>query len=280
MRMRIGATRRQRVKIFGERNTGTNALKQLIEKNSDSRVLPSVASELDPWFPLKWRTLALLPGGKARIERYIDGVFRGRTPTLAWKHAATNLTDVSDFSDCLVVLTTRHPASWALALYRRPYHSFGEKPSTFPEFLSMRWQPVTRDALTAGAFTPIEMWNMKMRSYVTFASALATKGAAHVWVRFEDFVGDQEAVFDRLRGCLTNPAETCSIVSASTKDPSKDYAYYRDYYRREAWATEIDPDSEAILTDAVDWSIAVAFGYRPPADLHKGSDPGARSRRS
>ena len=36
------------VKIFGERNTATNALKALIETNSEATALPGVSSEIDP----------------------------------------------------------------------------------------------------------------------------------------------------------------------------------------------------------------------------------------
>lgn len=123
---------RASIKIFGERNSATTALKQLIERNSSSRVLPSVAEELDPQFRFRMRLLTGLPMGSRLGERYIDGVFRGEQPRFAWKHAATAFDDASSLSDCAVVFAVRHPASWLLALHRRPYHACGPVPAAFP----------------------------------------------------------------------------------------------------------------------------------------------------
>ena len=66
------------IKIFGERNTSTNALHLLIERNSVARLAPSVARDLDPTIArrLKWARRLRLP--HALRERMIDRVFAGR----------------------------------------------------------------------------------------------------------------------------------------------------------------------------------------------------------
>jgi hypothetical protein len=267
-----GAPRRH-VKIFGERNTATNALKKLVERNSGSRVLPSVASELERRGPRRVRMISKLPFGPALREIYIDRVFRSRAPRLSWKHCATTFSDVSEFRDCLVLLTTRHPASWLLALHRRPYHHREAVPERFEEFLTTEWRPTKRDNLKLRSLTPIEMWNVKSRSHVAFASALSSAGIAWRWVAFERFVCDQASVFEDLRSVLVEPAAAVSPVTESTKDRTKDYLYYRDYYGQCRWLTEIDPVSRQLIDGAVDWDIASGFGYRPLAAMAREFGP-------
>src|SRR5436190_895293 len=106
------------VKIFGERNTATNALAKVIALNSGARCLPSTAAELDPDSARQARW-SLTQRSK---ERKIDAIFSGRGPLEAWKHCATNFPDASAFASALVVFTLRHPASWLLSLYKHPYH--------------------------------------------------------------------------------------------------------------------------------------------------------------
>jgi hypothetical protein len=261
------STPRAEIKIFGERNTGTNALKQLIETNSDSRVLPSIAKELDPRFTKVVRLLARLPFKAVLREAYTDHVFSGRSPRLSWKHTATEFGGAADFSECAVILTTRHPASWLLALHRRPYHAAEKVSTDFSEFLTTKWKPVRRDNLSERFVTPVEMWNVKMRSYMSLARQLSEQGVPFVWLRFEDFVVDQSAAFERIRGFLLSPAESATAVDESTKDKSKSYQYYRNYYGRALWLNEIDERSLGMIDRSVDWEIAGLFDYRPLADL-------------
>lgn len=255
------------VKIFGERNTATNALKQLIERNSRSRVLPSVAKEIDTTFDRAMRLISKLPFKTTLREAYIDRVFRAKSPRLAWKHAATNFSDLSAFRDCAVLLTTRHPASWLVAFHRRPYHALGAVPAKFATFLTTRQKTVWRDNLQRRSMTPIELWNAKMASYVSFSKRLEATGTVCRWVRFEDFVRDQSSVFESLRDILSEPAETVSVIAKSTKERSKDFRYYRDYYGNAVWLRDIDELSRNLIDQRLDWQLAAELGYRPLAEL-------------
>lgn len=258
---------RVNVKIFGERNSATTALKRLIERNSSSRVLPSVVEELSPSFGAKRRMLARLPLGPSLSERYIDSVFRGKPPRFAWKHAATEFSDAGSLEDCVVVFAVRHPASWLRALHRKPYHLPGRVPAAFPQFLAARWRTVGRDNLGRRALRPAELWNAKMRSYASFSARLLDAGIPCRWVRFEDFVHDQARVFDALRGLLSRPATDVSIVTRSTKERSKSVHFYREYYGNRRWLAEIDAIGRERIDESVDWSLAAQFGYRRLAEL-------------
>lgn len=255
------------VKIFGERNSATTALKQLIERNSRSRVLPSVAEELDARFHSRMRILARLPLGPRLAEHYIDSVFSRQAPCFSWKHTATEFNDIASFRDCIVVLLVRHPASWLLAFHRKPYHVSGPKTAPFSEFVGTKLQTVKRDNLGGRSLPPTELWNTKVRSYVAFSKQMMRAGIPFRWVLFEDFVRDQSIVFETLRDLLASPAQAASIVTQSTKEKSKSYLYYREYYGRERWLAEIDEQSRLQIDEAVDWDLAASFGYRPLSEL-------------
>jgi hypothetical protein len=258
---------RVNVKIFGERNSATTALKLLIERNSSSRVLPSVAEELDPMFRARMRMLSRLPFGSRLGERYIDSVFRGNAPPFSWKHTATEFADIASLRDCVVVFAVRHPASWLLGLHRRPYHSSTRVPKSFAEFLAVRWKTVERDNLGRRSLRPAELWNMKLASYVSVSARLLDAGIPCRWVLFEDFVRDQASVFGALRGLLRNPTTAVSAITASTKERSKGLGYYRDYYGKKRWLADIDEADRKRIDDSVDWSLAARFGYRRLSEL-------------
>ena len=66
------------VKIFGERNTGTNALLQLLKLNSESEFHPGTMSELDYYAAKKTAVLQSLGLKPEKREKMTDKVFEGR----------------------------------------------------------------------------------------------------------------------------------------------------------------------------------------------------------
>jgi hypothetical protein len=61
---------------------------------------------------------------------------------------------------------------------------------------------------------------------------------------------------------LCQPAETVSIITQSTKEKSKTFRYYREYYGKNQWLSEIDAASRARMESSIDWNLAAQFGYR------------------
>lgn len=248
-----------RFKVFGERNTGTNALKQVIERNSDSRCLPSVETDLNP---LAWKLWARSYVARRFRNRRFDAIFAGCAPQETWKHCATNFRDASDFRNTLVLFTVRHPGSWLLSLFRNPYQRLGPVPDSFSEFLDHRWETVGRELLGGVSFRPLELYQAKVRSYLEFKSVLAEAQVHSHFVRFEDLVMDQENVFSGLRPELSNPAPVFAELTDSTKSRKKDLAYYRRYYGQELWREELTDIAPAINAQ-VDWGLFDQFGYSP-----------------
>lgn len=248
-----------RVKIFGERNTATNALRRLIERNARVSVVPSVLKHVSEHLGLDPGDLCALSAREreARIDRF----FRDVDPVFAWKHRSLAALDPDIFLGCLIVLTCRHPASWLLALHRKPYAALAEVPDGFAPFLRMRWEPVGRDAIGDEALTPIALYNRKLRGMLVFLERLAASRRDVVVVRFEDFVLDQVGVLARAKPFLRDPTDRFKPIETSTKDPAKSRAFYAAYYGEARWLDEIDDEAAALIEAEVDWQAAGAVGY-------------------
>lgn len=251
------------IKIFGERNTSTNALKQLIEQNSDSEVIPSVASEIDLRFAAKIRLINAIPKGNLFREYYIDSVFRHAPLKYSWKHTATNFDTVEEFADCFTIINVRHPASWLLALHRRPYHALRSVPKSFERFLSTPWKTLQREGLQQQKMTPANLYNDKIRSYRNFSTRLESIAIEYAFVRFEDFAADQIAVFEQIKPYLVYPSDDPMIVRPGTKDQSQDAAYYKNYYGGEKWRDDLSQAELTLINKAIDWRSLTQFAYDP-----------------
>ncbi|MEO1350635.1 MAG: hypothetical protein AAFW84_17820, partial [Cyanobacteria bacterium J06635_15] len=151
------------LKVYGERNTGTNYLSQLINLNLKADELPgSVPSEIDVWQRKLQRKFNI----KERLKDiYFDISFH---KNLGWKHSLVDPKKIYRKSslplDNISFITiTKNPYSWLLSLYKRPYHQYfrqGEK-IDFETFIVSPWKTVGRDNLNKKISTPVELWNIK-----------------------------------------------------------------------------------------------------------------------
>jgi len=249
-----------RVKIFGERNTGTNALSRIIEGNSDARCLPATSGDLNPLFGWIGNT-AWLPGKRTR-ELLLDSVFERKGPLCAWKHCATNFANAAPFDGVLVLFTVRHPASWLVSLFNQPYQRLERTPSTLADFLNSKWETAGRERLGRATFRPLELLQVKLDSYFSFAEKLVERGIAHHFPRFEDVVLNQQAIYSSIAPDLENARTNFHELQTSTKDRSKTRDDYRDYYGNERWR-EAQTGLEASIDAQIDWRKFGQFEYRP-----------------
>lgn len=252
-----------KIKIFGERNTSTNALKEMLETNSASRVLPSTAIELDAGIRPRLARAQKLRLPQSLRERMSDRVFEARSPLEAWKHRLTDFENLAEFADCHLIFCVRHPASWVFGLHRRPYHIHGRPAKTLDAFLDKRWRTVGREGLGRSKTSATMLYNRKMAAFVGLQARLKAAGLRYSVVRHEDFAMDQAAVFARLAPHLSQPAVTFRPLDASTKDQRRTRAYYQDYYGQQLWRDEIDQQSMARIKAEIDWSLVDDLYYTP-----------------
>lgn len=251
------------IKIFGERNTSTTALKKLVEANSASRVAPSSPGELNSGWTLPLRVARKYSFSAPLRERLVDGIFHGRPALEAWKHAATDFEDIDSLSGHLVIFCVRHPASWALGLFRRPYHVPGPVSPSLDAFLARRWQTLGRERLDRAEMSAMEIYNAKMAAYADLQAQLDAAGTLYCIVRHEDFATDQEGVFGRVALFLDGPSTTFRPLDTSTKDGAKTRDYYKVYYGERRWLDEIDVDSASRIREATEWAGVGRYGYEP-----------------
>ncbi len=257
------------IKIFGERNTGTHALRELIETNSASRCAPSVAREVDERVAKRLKRLKMLRWigfSDERIlgkrEELLDAAFENADALHSWKHCATNFETVGSLENVTVLFLVRHPASWLLSLFKNPYHLLPPPDGTLADFISRRRRTVARERLGEASLRPLEIYNLKIASYLKLRSQLEASGMSSRIIRFEDNIINQPGVYEDIRNMLVDPDETFSPVVRSTKSSGKTLEEYADYYRREAWRTQLT-GLEAAIDSQVNWEQISAFDYRP-----------------
>ena len=115
-------------KIFGERNTGTNALLKMLKRNSKSDFFPGTMAEISPMTELKISLLQKAGLNTKAKEAMIDKVFYGRSPLERWKHSTTNFS-LDGLDETHFIFTVRDPRSWLIGLFKKPYHILVDKPS-------------------------------------------------------------------------------------------------------------------------------------------------------
>jgi hypothetical protein len=245
------------VKIFGERNVGTNALARLIETNSHSRLLPSTEYDVDP--DASRHAWARQPRER---ERLLDRIYAGVPDPSSWKHAATNFADAGAFERTLVLFCIKHPAPWLTSLFRHPYHVLGEMPDNITDFLGFAWETPQRERLGGASFRPLELYDAKIRSYLAFAERLDAAGIAFSFVRSEDLLLDQKNVFRSLAPRLAGARARFHMRRRSSKNGWLPLFLVQRYYRQERWRDALR-GVEDVVNRAVDWAALERFGYRP-----------------
>jgi hypothetical protein len=150
------------IKIYGERNTNTNYMSKLIELNLNAIEVPGVVP------PIIMKMQKVLPGNELVRDIYFYLTYR---KNLGWKHTCVKppeeLNQYKSVISNLIFLTiTKNPYSWLLSLYRRPYHQYYSDNPSFETFLQRQWKTIGRDNVKNAPITPVELWNIKNKSYL------------------------------------------------------------------------------------------------------------------
>lgn len=241
------------VKIYGERNTNTNYLSELIRLNLALPEVPGVVPSSVKRYQDKW------PGKEWLRDLYFFSSY-GRN--LGWKHAAVDWprlkrTGLYRRNSVTVVTLTKNPYAWLLSLYKRPYHQYYVTKPTFSEFLTRPWKTVCREGMPRWVETPVHLWNAKNASYLRYAD----EGRA-LHLRAEDTLIDPREVIKKIAQAagLTCPSEFINVLS-STKDGNKDFNYYRDYYLGERWRSGLGEQDVVIINQQLDKTLVEYYGY-------------------
>lgn len=251
------------VKIYGERNTGTNYLQQLIKLNFDVLLLQGVVPiyvDMVSYF-IRWIFPALCKRHHLN-ERIKDDYFKLTfSKNLGWKHTliSSDLIDnLTKYPNTVFFITlTKNPYSWLLSFYNRPYYS-QRKFEDFEQFLVKPWEAVGRENSLKDFINPIEMWNLKNKSYIKLNEKFPTEN-----IRYEDLLANPENIIESLSEHLNIPKkhETVKNVKQSTKEKKKDFYYYRNYYLKEVWRKKLSSKATTIINNYLDENVLKYFDY-------------------
>ncbi|WP_099237332.1 hypothetical protein [Synechococcus sp. BDU 130192] len=160
----------------------------------------------------------------------------------------------------MIFLTiTKNPYSWLLSLYKRPYnsHIHNEK-LTFEDFLQQQWKTLNRDNVDVILRNPIELWNIKNRSYLR----LDSKKTIHITT--EAIFENPEAIIDKIsqKFFIEKKSKVFTNYDQSTKDRTKNFLYYRNYYLSEKWRKELSQEAVMLINQSIDKKLMNYFGYK------------------
>lgn len=242
------------IKIYGERNTNTRYIETLIQLNLDVVQLSGVV-------PAYIKTAQkVLPGKNWLRDLYFSLSYEH---ILGWKHtrvkSSRELKSHDSFQrNICFVSVTKNPYSWLLSLHRKPYnHQYTKNKPDFETFLQTTWKTDSRDNCEKLLENPITLWNVKNASYLQLADLNGLN------ITTEKTVQDPESVIDTISNHFSIKKRGNRFINheKSTKDQSKDFSYYQDYYLNERWRDEISENAIAIINKTVDKTLMKKFGY-------------------
>jgi Sulfotransferase domain len=241
------------IKIYGERNAGTNYLTELLKANLEARLLPGTVP-----MPIN-RAQRLLPGNQWLRDIYFSRTFH---ENLGWKHSMVIpprlLAAGARERNVGFITITKNPYSWLLSMHRRPYNNWSIRKASFEDFLRTRWRTVGREN-AASLANPIHLWNQKNGAYRELAKALPTLS-----IRYEDILADPNAVLEKTATFLRvqrKHGATRNVFESTKNDGDKDFSYYQSYYLQERWRDSLSMRAIGLINDRLDRSLMEYFGY-------------------
>lgn len=239
----------RRIKIFGERNTGTNYLRNLVVKNIEETLIKDD-----------------IPNIKIiRKSELFHSIFfhLSKNKNLGWKHANIDQDFLSKkiLNDGVsIILIVKNPYSFLLSLHKRPYHNKSKKKLSFSAFLSSEWKTRKRENLGKSVETPIDLWNEKTRSFLKLAEKHSSQV---VIVKYEDLVTNPQKSIEDIANKLNlklKPGEFKNY-SKSTKNEGKSFSDYSEYYLSEKWKDKLSSDDILTINSKLDKDLMIKLGY-------------------
>jgi len=242
------------IKVYGERNTNTNYISKLIELNLYVKQVPGVVP------PIIEKIRIILSGNELVNDVYY---FLTYGKNLGWKHTCVKtqneLNKYKLVNDNLAFFTiTKNPYSWLLSLHRRPHHYYYSDNPSFETFLKRRWKTVLRDNVGPELKSPIELWNIKNKSYLNLT------GKNTLNITSEAIHEDSEGIIELISRKFNIERKSDSFIKydRSTNDKGKDSNFYRQYYLQEKWRDDLTNKAIDIINETVDKKLMSHFGYK------------------
>ncbi len=259
----IAKKRKHRIKVFGERNTGTRAVMEMVRALEGATINTPVTKEPDLDY-LEEQIKKTIKG--FHRELYVDAILdvrrKRQAGVSAWKHAAPVVDDSYAAHGCSVLFLVRDPYSWIKSLTRRPYHIRAPRLDSVEDFIQRPWLCMERDNIDRVLISPMNLWNEKLRAYLAFAEEAPVPSTV---LHFENFVIDPVAALGQALARFGVAVDGLREIDQSTKNGGRSAAERREYYKNAIWKRELTPRAARLVNQHVDWGVAANFGYNKQA---------------
>ena len=226
------------IKVFGERNTGTNFLCKLLRDNTNLNFLAhrsavplkDLKNELiQKHFTKTFLNKHLHKQLSCLIEDRLIDKLRSLEfdSTFGWKHAKINPYRIKEcplYEKTIFICLIRNPWRFTSALHKKPYNLFPSTKTSLEEFIKLSFLPNERDGIEdVFLINPVDFWNIKVSSYFHFKDV-----SSNVFiVYYEQLVKDPKFVLD-LVSPYCNVSKELKIPMKSTKGDNKTYKQYKN----------------------------------------------------
>ena len=243
-----------KIKIFGERNTGTTALEQNLKNNFPIQILNgdlgiANTSKLNFAYlklKIKRKFLRISKAKREKIERNYDNFFEKVSIHYQWKHCATNFNNekLKEISKEKIhfLFTVREPLSWLNSLNKKRYHLLNKKNCSIEDFMNSEIEIWNRENLVQKKLKPLELYEEKIKSYIKFIDQLKSFNLSYTVLRFEDLILNHQSCYERIAKDIGVSGLSFEELIQSTKDKSKDLIFYKNYYGNRLWEKDISQE--------------------------------------
>jgi hypothetical protein len=213
------------IKIYGERNTETNYLSELIDANIKKTDLSGGIKH--PFFFKKNENIR---------DLYFKLFFRFN---LGWKHSKINMNQIiksTQFKNTPFITLTKNPFSFLLSFYTRTYHQ-SNKAISFSDFIRSEWPLTNRDNLGVNLINnPMDLWNIINQSFLDLLSKFENQV---ICLTYKTLIENPISIINLIDIKLEKSKQHEYVkIMNSIKNDDKDFNSYRSYYLQEKWLSK------------------------------------------
>ncbi|MBT9317469.1 hypothetical protein [Leptothoe spongobia] len=256
------------IKVFGERNTGTNWLEDLLMKNYDISIIHHREIIHTQTTELEKKFVSSLPQSQQVFmqECINDSIFEYKAAHLfGWKHSAIvadTLKKHPKFEETGFIFLVKDPYTFIKSLHKRPYHALSKLPKNIDKFLETPWPTLRRDNINTPLLsTPIELWNYKVTSYLDFLE----KNSNAILLRYESLLENHEYLFDVIEDKFLLKAESRLPIVKSTKYDRMNTNDYQKKYLKTSPSSGLNSASLDLMRSVLDERLMKSCQYSHPA---------------
>jgi hypothetical protein len=249
------------IKLYGERNSGTTYLGQLLYKNFGSEFTESW--DMRNWFLLRGSA------DNGRPDEFFRDTFRYN---LGWKHMLVldkYIRPVLKPDICyFFVFVNKNPYAWFRSMFDQPYHYGARKPPTLAGFLEHSYKTAGwREGATKPRFaTPMELYNDKHKAHMEFS-------LPKLIFKYTELLVDPEQCIQRIKNAIVHeckvdeprnfkfrPMGDEEKVVGKALHPKK---YYLHKYLDESWKDiyRKNPKMLTYINERLDLDLVRDMGY-------------------